>query len=121
MRCLGSLKRREQFQAVAATHKRWKTPCFILQFRSRGRNPQETSFYLRYGLTVSRKVGKAVQRNRIRRRLRHIIRLVLHNIRCSGDVVFIVHPKSVMMSFDELYENTTYALKRLRLYRDHVQ
>jgi ribonuclease P protein component len=45
--------------------------------------------YLRLGLSVSRKVGGAVQRNRLRRLYREAFRLTRHEMPVGLDLVFI--------------------------------
>ena len=64
------LKRRSDFQA-AARGLRVPARAFVLQARARG----DHAGVVRVGLTVSRQVGNAVERNRVRRRLREIVRL----------------------------------------------
>ena len=46
----------------------------------------------RLGLTVSRRVGRAVLRNRVKRRLREAFRLIQHEIPSGYDVVIVVRP-----------------------------
>jgi len=48
--------------------------------------------HLRLGLTVSRRVGRAVRRNRIKRRLREAVRLHQHELPAGYDVVVRVLP-----------------------------
>jgi ribonuclease P protein component len=59
----------------AARGLRQHTPAFLLQARCRA--PGEAPQGYRLGITCSRKVGNAVARNRARRRLREVARLVL--------------------------------------------
>ena len=46
----------------------------------------------RFGMSVSRKVGTAVRRNRIRRLLREAFRLMQHDLPCGYDLVVVVRP-----------------------------
>src|SRR5215218_5439041 len=48
--------------------------------------------HARMGLSVSRKVGTAVRRNRIRRRLREAFRLMQHDFPRGYDLVAVVRP-----------------------------
>ena len=68
---LETLKKRPDFLA-AARGRRQVTPGFVLQARDR-----EEPGPARVGFTCSKKVGNAVARNRAKRRLREIARLVL--------------------------------------------
>lgn len=67
------LKRRAEF-LKAAKGRRFNTRHFLLQVRKRGiqEYPERAP---RFGYTVTKKVGGAVIRNRIRRRLKEAVRL----------------------------------------------
>lgn len=67
------LRKRADF-LKAASARRMHCPAFLLQARQR--RPGEAEG-LRVGFTCSKKVGNAVARNRAKRRLREIARLVL--------------------------------------------
>lgn len=56
----------------------------------------------RYGIVVSKKVGKAVERNRARRRLREVIRKMDNRMLQGYDVVVVAKKGAVDMAFVEL-------------------
>ena len=64
-----TLKKRADFLRVRATGRRWAATGLVLQMRAR-----DDDGPLRVGYTVSKKVGNAVERNRVRRRLRAAVR-----------------------------------------------
>jgi len=70
------LRKRAEFLAVRAGEKR-RGPFFMLEVLPRG-EPDEPP---RVGFTVSKKVGNAVQRNRVRRRLKEAVR-----VHAAGDM-----------------------------------
>ena len=56
----------------------------------------------RVGITVSGRVGKAVVRNRVRRRLREAIRLRFEQLPPSADIVITARPVSAAASWIDL-------------------
>ncbi|MFZ5990394.1 MAG: ribonuclease P protein component [Deinococcota bacterium] len=67
---------------------------------------------VRVGIVVSKKVGKAVVRNKVRRRLREILRR-MHLPSC--ELVVVAQPEAAGASFAELLRDLTQALKKAGL------
>jgi ribonuclease P protein component len=68
----------------------------------------------RIGLTVTKKTGNAVERNRIRRRLREAAKASLGaDARPGFDYVLIARREAISAPFPALVENLARALKRL--------
>lgn len=68
---------------------------------------------VRLGLSVSRKVGNAVVRNKIRRRLREMFHAYRPGIRGDVDLVISARPSVADVSFSDLREEFERALKKL--------
>lgn len=64
----------------------------------------------RAGFVVPRAVGKAVTRNAVRRRLRHLLRTELDRLTPGTDVVVRVLPEAAGRSFEELGRHLREAL-----------
>ena len=56
----------------------------------------------RYGISTGRRLGGAVQRNRVRRRLREILRSSPDPVGQGWDMLIVARPASVEVTFDEL-------------------
>lgn len=80
-----------------------------LQMRERGDDRPP-----RVGFTVTRKLGGAVQRNRIRRRLKEAVRLGLaERVRPGLDYVIIARPEAAVRPFSLLVGDLVDAIERL--------
>jgi len=67
----------------------------------------------RYGFSVTKKVGKAVQRNHLKRLLREIMRL--QSLRPGWDIVFIARSVAVNTDYHQLEGEVTKLLARAQL------
>jgi ribonuclease P protein component len=104
--------RRSDFLA-AATGSKVPTAGFVLQARQRDQDGP-----VRVGFTVSRKVGNAVERNRVRRRLKEAVRLSGATGLPSGhDYVLIGRRAALSLPFEQITEDFKRALRRLRVPR----
>jgi ribonuclease P protein component len=73
----------------------------------------------RVGFTVSKKVGNAVERNRVRRRLREIVRVAGSNrIRTGHDYVLIGRRAALKAPFARIAEDFEGALRRVHAGRN---
>jgi ribonuclease P protein component len=70
----------------------------------------------RFGIMVGLKVSKlAVERNKIKRRIREIIQAELPNLKNFSDIAITVLPAAKEKDFAELSESIKFNFKRLRI------
>lgn len=106
------LRKRADFQGVAAGP-RAPVEAFVLQTRERSDTGPP-----RVGFTVSRKVGTAVERNRVRRRLREVVRLCdADRFKPGSDYVLIGRRAALELPFARLIEDFARALARINQQR----
>ena len=104
-----SLTKRAEFLAVRNGEKR-RGRLFLLEVLGRG-----DAAPARFGLTVTKKAGNAVERNRIRRRLREAVRVSAADDMASGhDYVIVGRPELLAARFDEIKAELSARLRRRR-------
>jgi ribonuclease P protein component len=114
---LVTLKKRTEFLRVRGGA-RWATPGFVLEAKRRpGDDP--AAAIPRFGFTVTKKLGNAVIRNRIRRRLKSLIRN-LDETRADPafDYVIIARAEGVRREFSQLACDLHTALDRVHRTRN---
>ena len=107
---LAVLRKRADFLA-ANSGKRAATPGFVLLVRDRGdQDPRK-----RVGFTVTKKIGGAVVRNRMKRRFRALAREVIAIQGIAGaDHVMIGRSSGIERDFSLLRQDLTKALEKTR-------
>ncbi|MGI9513654.1 MAG: ribonuclease P protein component [Anderseniella sp.] len=102
------LKRRQDFLAAAAARVCARKGC-VVQARVR-----DDDGAARIGFTVTRKLGNAVVRNRIKRRLREAVRVASGlDLRRGHDYVFIGRAATLAQDFRDLTGDIVFATQRL--------
>ncbi len=109
---LVSLKENTAFRRLYQRGKSAASHCLVAYCR-----PNRLG-YNRLGLTVSTKLGHAVVRNRIRRRLREIYRLNEASLKQGYDVVLVARHACPEASFQTLNASFRTAMSRLNLLKE---
>tara|TARA_B100001013_G_scaffold137789_1_gene81107 strand:- start:179 stop:526 length:348 start_codon:yes stop_codon:yes gene_type:complete len=110
---LQNIKKRPEFLKISKIGQKKYTKGFILQKLKR--NDSMNKFLdkdcLRIGLTVTKNVGTAVVRNKIKRRLRNIFHEILTIMgKKNHDYVIIANKKAAIMNYKELKEDLIKAI-----------
>ncbi len=112
------LRRRQDFAAVHREGRSTSGDLLVLRIR-----PNDLPFN-RYGYSVGKRVGKAVVRNKVKRRLRAAIAGMaapLAEAAAGRDVVIIARAPAATVDYDELVRALTRLLRRARLLNDTVK
>lgn len=107
------LRQRADFLAAASGI---KAPAAAFVLQARNRRDQRPA---RFGFTVSKQVGNAVERNRVRRRLREIVRLsAASRARTGHDYVLVGRRAALNLPFARMAEDLEGALRRVHAVRN---
>lgn len=107
---LEKLTVRQQYLAVNRTDQRVAAKGLVVQ-----KGPQNQTGAIRVGLTVTKKVGNAVERNRVKRRLRELIKQVMPPLVDAGyDYVVVGRRAALTRDYEGLVKDMTYACHKLR-------
>jgi ribonuclease P protein component len=105
---IASLKNRKDFVNIATSGKKAVAKGLLLQVLQNEQQPPE---YIRLGFTTSKKLGNAVIRNRIKRKLRAVVSKVMPDrAKNSHDYVVIGRRAALDRGFDELVKDLKFAL-----------
>lgn len=101
-----SLKKNREFHFVYRTGKS-SGGSFAVLIVARARHSS-----VKVGFSVSKKVGNAVTRNFVKRRLRELFRPYLHQIKPGSSLVFVARPCAATMSYPALRVGMEKLLRR---------
>jgi ribonuclease P protein component len=106
------LKRREDYNKVYRHGKSVANFQFVLYCR---KQPAAAPF--RLGISVSKKVGTAVVRNRIRRRVKEIVRHHAQDIAHGNEYILIARKPVAEMEYSEMEKSIIHVMKRAGVWK----
>ena len=109
MRFTTMLNKNHEFRRLYNKGKSAASQCVVV-YCGRNRNPGN-----KLGITVSTKIGGAVQRNRIRRRLKEIYRLNESKLMTGYNIVIVARVRSRYVGYHELEASVLSLLKKLNI------
>lgn len=106
-----TLKKNSDFRRLYAKGKSAVNPYMVVYCRKNGRGTN------RVGYTVSTKLGHAVVRNRVRRRLREIYRLNAPSLKTGWDIIIVARSRCVGAEYARINSAFLDACEKLGLMR----
>lgn len=102
-----SMKKNSDFRRVYSSGKSAAASALVVYYRPAKRD------FNQIGITVSTKVGKAVTRNLVRRRIREIYRLNEQRIKKGLDIVVVARVRSPFVTYRQLEKDFIWACGKL--------
>ena len=104
-----ALKQNHEFRRLYNKGKSAASPFFAVYCRKTGRP------YSRLGLTTGVKLGNAVKRNRVRRRMRELYRTNEQKLRPGYDIVIVARFRAIFARYSDLENSFLRLMKKLEL------
>jgi ribonuclease P protein component len=109
---LDMLRSVADFQHIQTQSRSRSHPLLLMRYRRNGLDRT------RYGISTGRKVGSAVVRNGIRRRLRTILRALDHDIERGYDILLVARPAAAGVRQADLDAALRQLLKGASVWRE---
>ena len=106
------VKREKDFKAIFKEGTSFANRKFVVYQLENQQN------HFRVGLSVSKKLGNAVTRNQIKRRIRHIIQNAKGSLVDHVDFVVIVRKGVETLEYAEMEKNLLHVLKLSKIYQE---
>lgn len=106
-----SMKKNHEFRRLYAKGKNHAMSTLVVYYRRVNRD------YNQLGITVSTKVGNAVTRNLVRRRIREIYRLHEEELLCGLDIVIVARVRAANATYSHLEHDFAGACRQLNILR----
>ena len=110
MKKINIIKKSEQFKKIIKNNKSIRTKYFYIYIEKH----EESTYH--FGLSVGKKIGNAVRRNKVKRQLREIIRE--NDYQKSIDCIIIVREELNEARFSEIKKDLNHAFKKLNIIKE---
>lgn len=104
------VKQSQEIESILKENKKVYNPYFSLYKKQN----KETS-HLRYAISVGKKIGNAVVRNRVKRQVTAILDNLNLNLDSNTDVFIIVRPKVLELDFKGMEKQLEYLFKKHKI------
>ena len=111
MKKINIIKKSQDFEKIIKNNKSFRSKYFYIYKR----NHEENIYH--FGLSVGKKIGNAVRRNKVKRQLREIISK--NDYQKNFDCIIIVRREINDADFQKIQEDLNFALKKLSLIKEN--
>lgn len=106
------IKKNEQFQNIFKQGKSFANRELVIYYKQ-----NDLTTHFRIGISVGKKIGNAVTRNRIKRYIRESFNQLQHKIIPTVDIIIIARKATVHMNFHQIKKSIQHLLYKEQLFK----
>lgn len=104
------IKKNEEFQEIIKTGKSFANRELVIYYREKKGQP-----HVRVGISVGRKIGKAVKRNHVKRLIRECMNKMKDQVKPEYDMIIIARNRAVDLDYHGMCKSLQQLLKSQKL------
>lgn len=109
MKKIYRVKKKSEIDAIFNNKKQLGNSYFSIFYKGNEFN------HFRFGLSIGRKYGNSVSRNKIKRQVRSIMRLNQELINKAFDFIIVIKPKANTLTYEQISNEIISLLKKLKI------
>lgn len=113
MKKINIIKKSTDFEKIIKNNKSLRSKYFYIYIEK----SEEKKIY-RFGLSVGKKIGNAVERNKVKRQIKEIISQ--NNYQNNFDCIIIVRKEIVNKTFSEIKKDLNEIIKKLNIIKESI-
>src|SRR5699024_6726183 len=107
------VKENSEFQKILRTGKSFANRELVIYYKEK--RPQH---HFRFGVSVGKKIGNAVTRNKIKRHIREAFKEMQHDIKSDIDMIIIARKPTVQMNTSQIKKSLSHLLRKQCLFKE---
>ena len=106
------VKENKEFQEILRTGKSFANRELVIYYKEK-----DEQNHFRFGVSVGKKIGNAVMRNKIKRHIREALRQLEKKIKPDVDLIVIARKPTVQMNTPQIERSLSHLLRKQRLFK----
>lgn len=106
------VKKNSEFQEIFRTGKSFANRELVIYYKEK-----HTQHHFRYGVSVGKKIGNAVTRNKIKRHIREVFKDMQQQIKPNIDMIIIARKPTVQMNTYQIKKSLSHLLRKQCLFK----
>ncbi|HSH23953.1 MAG TPA: ribonuclease P protein component [Massilibacterium sp.] len=107
------VKKEKDFQTILRTKNSYANRQFVVYVYEK-----EGQEHFRLGVSVGKRIGNAVMRNKVKRYIREVFKNIGHKLEQNKDYIVIARVQTATMNYEEIEKSLKHVLKKAKVFKE---